>query len=398
MITDPTFKVTADGIAAPTYAEILEYFQAKARAIFGTDINLDADTQDGQMIAIFASALSDVNAQAIAVYNAFNPNTAQGVALDSAVKTNGLARRDATPSQVDLTLTGQVGTTIIDGAAMDANRVKWLLPSRVVIPSGGEITVSAKAETTGAIEASAGTITTIATPTLGWHAVTNRSAAVPGVAVETDIELRARQADSTALPSVSLWEGIIGSLLSLDGVLRVSGIKNDEDSPTPEGVPGHSIAMIVDGGDTQAIGETIFRKKGEGVGTHGDIKVTYLDSYGFPNYLSFSRPKTVRVKCKLKISPGLTYLSTVADEIKARVAEYVNSLAIGDDVGIARVLAAAIKDSQTGIDTRFTVDEIQLGRDDGGLSVASLAIAWAEAAACSTADVEVEVNDERQRY
>lgn len=398
MITDPTFKVTADGIAAPTYAEILEYFQAKARAIFGTDINLDADTQDGQMIAIFASALSDVNAQAIAVYNAFNPNTAQGVALDSAVKTNGLSRRDATPSQVDLTIIGQVGTTITNGAAMDSNRVKWLLPETVVIPSGGEITVSARAETTGAIEASAGTINQIATPTLGWHTVTNRLSAVPGVAVETDIELRARQADSTALPSISLWEGIIGSLLSLDGVLRVSGIKNDEDSPTPEGVPGHSIAMIVDGGDTQTIGETIFRKKGEGVGTFGDVKVTYLDSYGFPNYISFSRPKVVRVKCKLKLSPGLTYLSTVADEIKTRVAEYVNSLTIGDDVGIARVLAAAIKDTQTGIDTRFTVDEIQLGRDDGGLSVASLAIAWNEAAACSTSDVEVEVSDERQRY
>lgn len=398
MIADPTFKVTAEGISAPTYGEVLEYFQSKARSIFGADINIDPDTQDGQLISIFAAALSDVNAQAVSVYSAFNPNTAQGVALDSAVKANGLARRDATPSQVDLTITGQVGTTITNGAAMDANRVKWLLPETVVIPSGGEITVSAKAGTSGAVEASPGTINQIATPTLGWHTVTNRAAAVPGVAVETDMELRTRQADSTALPSVSLWEGIIGSLLSLDGVLRVSGIKNDEDLPTPEGVPGHTIAMIVDGGDAQTIGETIFLKKGEGVGTHGSVEVTYLDTYGFPNTIRFSRPTVVRVKCKLRLAPGLTYLSNVADEIKARVAEYVNSLDIGDDVGIARVLAAAIKDTHTGIDTRFTVEEIQLGRDEGGLSAASLSIAWNEAAACSVVDVEVEVDDERQRY
>lgn len=396
MISDPTFKVSADGIKAPTYSEILEFFQEKARAIFGSDINIDADTQDGQLIAIFAAALSDVNSQAIAVYNAFNPNTAQGVALDSAVKTNGLVRRDATPSQVDLTITGQVGTTITNGAAMDSNRVKWLLPETVVIPSGGEITVSAEAEKTGNIEASPGTITMIATPTLGWHTVTNKSDARPGVAVETDVELRNRQADSTALPSVSLWEGIIGSLLSLDGVLRVSGIKNDEDTPTPEGVPGHSIAMIVDGGDAQTIGETIFLKKGEGCGTHGSTTITFVDTYGFPNTIKFSRPTIVKVRVKVTLKPGQTYLSSVADEIKNRAAEYVNSLAIGDDVGIARVLAAIIKDTETGIDTRFTVEGIQLAKGDGGLSAASVSIAWNEAASCVVEDVEVEVQDGRQ--
>lgn len=397
MITDPTFQVTEEGISAPTYAEVLEYLQEKAKGIFGSDVNLDADTQDGQLIAIFASAISDVNAQAIAVYNAFNPNTAQGVALDSAVKTNGLSRREATPSQVDLTLTGQVGTVITGGAAMDANRVKWLLPDQVVIPSGGTITVTATAEDLGDIEAAAGTITQIATPTLGWHSVTNDAPAVAGVSVETDSELRERQADSTALPSVSLWEGIIGSLLSLDGVLRVSGIKNDEDEPTPEGVPGHSVAMIVDGGDAQTVGETIFLKKGEGVGTYGDVSVTYLDTYGFPNTVRFSRPVVVPIKCKIQVAPGLTYLSTVADEIKARVAEYVNSLAIGDDVGIARVLAAAVKDTTSGIDTRFTVESIAIGRDSDEPSVGSIAIDWNEAASCDTADIEVEVLDDKQR-
>lgn len=396
-MTDPVFKVTADGISAPTYEEVLTYFQDKARSIFGSDINIDADTQDGQLIAIFAAAVSDINAQAVAVYNAFNPHTAQGVALDSAVKTNGLVRHDSTPSQVDLTLTGQVGTIIIDGYALDTSRRKWMLPETVVIPTGGEITVSAHAEEDGDIDAAAETITQIGTPTLGWHTVTNKLAAVPGLAVETDAELRARQADSTALPSVSLWEGIIGSLLSIDGVLRVSGVKNDEDTVSDEGVPGHSIAMIVDGGDAQTIGETIFLKKGEGVGTYGDVSVTYLDTYGFPNTVRFSRPTVVQIKCKIQVAPGLTYLSTVADEIKARVADYVNSLAIGDDVGVARVLAAAVKDTTSGIDTRFTVESIAIGRDSDEPSVGSIEIDWNEAASCDTADVEVEVLDDKQR-
>ena len=41
----------------------------------------------------------------------------------------------------------------------------------------------------------------------------------------------------------------------------MSGIKNDGDTPTTEGVPGHSIAMIVDGGEVADIAKTIFLKK-----------------------------------------------------------------------------------------------------------------------------------------
>ena len=52
MITDPVFQVDADGIKAPTYEQVLDYFKNEARAIFGTDINLDSDTQDGQLLAI----------------------------------------------------------------------------------------------------------------------------------------------------------------------------------------------------------------------------------------------------------------------------------------------------------------------------------------------------------
>ena len=120
MITSPIFRVNAQGIQAPSYAEIFEYFQEQAKTIFGSDINLDADTQDGQLIAIFASAINDVNSQAIATYNQFNPNTAVGVGLDSAIKTNGIQRNVATHSTVDLVLIGQAGATINNGVASDS--------------------------------------------------------------------------------------------------------------------------------------------------------------------------------------------------------------------------------------------------------------------------------------
>ena len=393
MISNPVFTVSENGIQAPSYVEILEYFQSQARNIFGQDVNIDADTQDGQLIAIFALALSDVNAQAIATYNQFNPNTAVGVGLDSAVKTNGITRHTATNSTVDLVLIGQAGTVITNGVATDDNENRWLLPEQVVIPVSGEITVTATAEEVGAIEASPNTITQIGTPTLGWQSVNNPTQATVGVAVETDAELRQRQSRSTELPSVSLWEGIIASLLNLEGVTRVSGVKNDEDATSDEGVPGHTIAMIVDGGDVDEIGKTIFLKKGEGVGTFGKTQTTYIDTYGFPNVIKFSRPTIVNAYVTLTITPSSSYISTVANEIKQRIADYINTLAIGESVNIARVLSSAVKDCTTGVDDRFDVTAIVMGEASGSQTAASIPIEWNEAATCDVENITVNLNE-----
>lgn len=391
-ISDPVFRVTSDGITAPSYDEILDYFQSQARSIFGSDINLDADTQDGQLIAIFSAALHDVNSQAIATYNAFGPKTAIGQALDNAVALNGLKRQQATASQVDLRLIGQAGTVITNGAAIDSFENRWLLPAEVVIPVSGEITVTATAEELGDIEAAANSITRIGTPTLGWQSVTNPNAATVGVAVETDAQLRVRQARSTALPSISLWEGIISSLLNLPGVIRVSGVKNDTNVEDDNGIPGHTIAMIVDGGQVAEIGETIFLKKAEGTGTFGDVETTYIDSYGFPNKVRFSRPTLVEISATLTIVPAANYITTVADEIKARIAEYINGLEIGESVNAARVLTAAIMQCP-GIDDRFSVSALTLGKNGGPQTTASIPIQWNEAAACDFADITIKVQE-----
>lgn len=393
MITDPVFQVSADGITAPAYAEILEYLQAKAQGIFGNDVVLTADSQDGQLLAIFAAALSDVNSQAIAVYNSYNPNTAIGSALDGAVKTNGISRRVATHSTVDLTVVGRAGTVITNGVASDTFEQRWTLPASVTIPLSGQITVTATAEEVGAKQAAAGTVTTIATPTFGWQTVTNALAATPGVAVETDAELREQQAVSTATPSMSLWEGIASSVLTLPGVVAVSGKKNDTGSTDADGIPGHTIALVVEGGDADEIGATIFLKKGEGTGTYGSTTVTYNDSYGFPNTVKFSRPTQVAIGATITITPTLTYVVDADDDIKERIAEYVNSLDIGESVDIMRVLASAIKDTDTGIDTRFDVDSLLLSKNGATPAATSVALTWSEVATCDVSDITVTVNN-----
>ena len=317
--------------------------------------------------------------------------TAKGIALDNAVAVNGVKRQQATASQVDLKIVGQAGTTIINGVATDNFENRWLLPAQVVIPVEGEITVTAEAEELGAIEATPGTITKIGTPTLGWQSVTNPSSATVGVAVETDNQLRERQTKSTALPSVALWDGILASLLNLEGVTRVSGINNDTDQTDSNGIPAHTIAMIVEGGQVDEIGETIFLKKCEGTGTFGDVETTYIDDYGFPNQIRFSRPTIVPIYVTLTIDPAADYISSVAGEIKQRIVDYINSLAIGTSVNISRVLASAIS-SCPGVDTRFDVESIVMGTSAGSQTAASIPIKWNEAAMCELENVTVTVN------
>jgi hypothetical protein len=73
--------VTDAGISAPPYADILLSLQASYRSIFGSDIYIDADSQDGQWLAIIAAAVNDCNAATIAAYNSRSPATAQGAAF-----------------------------------------------------------------------------------------------------------------------------------------------------------------------------------------------------------------------------------------------------------------------------------------------------------------------------
>lgn len=384
------FRVDKDGITAPQFSDILEGLQNKARDIFGQDVNVDPDTQDGQLIAIVAAAIHDVNCQAINTYNAFSPATASGAGLDIAVKTNGIARRSATRSTVDLTVVGRAGTEIRNGYAEDEEGTRWNLPERVYIGLSGETTVTAVANEVGDISAQAGAVHVIGTPTYGWQSVVNAAPAVRGVAVETDSELRKKQTTSTMLPSVSLFESILSSVANLKGVKRVSGRNIDTDHTSAEGIPAHSVAVIVDGGDVNEIARTVFLKKGNGTGTHGDSVVHITDQYGFDNSVRFSRPKNTLVYVKLSIQAEQNYVNGVNAEIKQRVIEYINRTNIGADIRYTRVLANAIK--QRGIiDDRFYVEKIQLKTGSGRYATANLEAQWNEAFYCTPDSVEIEV-------
>lgn len=339
----PTLAPTIDsnGITAPDYAAILQSLIESAQSIFGNDVYLAADSQDGQLLSIFAAAINDTNQASIAVFNSFRPSFAQGAGLSSLVKLTGIRRNIASNSQVDLTIGGTVGTVITDGLAGDASGNQWALPASVVIPPAGVLIVTATAVDPGAIQAPVNTITTILTPTLGWQSVTNDTAASPGAPVESDAALRRRQTQSVALPSLTALAGTVGAVEALTGVTAVTAYENDTGVTDANGLPAHSIALVVTGGDANEIAQAIMLKKTPGTYTHGAVAVNVVDSNGITHIIRFfvPIPQPINVRVQIKALNG--YTSAIGDEIKASVAAYINALPVGQSVFISRIYLPA---------------------------------------------------------
>lgn len=386
----PVCTIDESGILKPDYAAVLAYLEGEFRGIYGQDIYIDPDSQDGQMLAIFARSIDDCNAMTVEVYNSFSPSTARGVGLSSNVKLNGLKRHEATFSTADLLVTGQVGTTIVDGIAQDGDGTQWMLPSPTVIPVTGDITVTAVAREAGARLALPGTIETIGTPTRGWQSVTNLSAAVAGEPVESDAELRRRQSVSTALPSLTVFEGTIGAVASISGVSRYRGYENDTNVTDGDGIPAHSISLVVEGGDAQAIGQAIADKKTPGTGTYGTTAVTVVDNYGVSRVIRFYRPTLVTIKTAITLTALTGYTAAIEASIKQAVVDFLLGLSIGDDVEWAEVFVPANVGLLPGSKT-YKISALTIGKSGGPMGTSDLVIAFNEAASATLADVTITV-------
>lgn len=387
-ITTVAPVVDASGITAPTYNDVLTYLQGQYQTIFGADVYIAPDSQDGQWIAILATAITDCNATAIAIYRSFSPSTASGDALHSNVKINGITVNQATNSTVDVAIGGTVGTTITNGQVRDTANNLWNLPASVTIPSEGTITVTATAAQVGAIRADIGTVNQIATPTRGWQTVTNAAIAVAGDDIETDAELRARQKTSVALPSQTVLDGMIGAVANVPGVTRVVGLENDTNVTDTNGIPAYNTAFVVEGGDVTAIATAMALKKTLGSPTFGTTSVTITNVYGQPQVIKLSRPSDTPITAVItgKALPG--YNSTIGAACVAALIAYINTIPIGGGSAKAVEWGDAI-DAVKNVpgSSTFSLTSLTLKRASGSAAQADVPLAFNETASATTGTV-----------
>ena len=380
-ITDLVF-IDDTGYHFSDYPSFLAWLQGKYQSIYGADVYLEADSQDGQFLAILAKAFYDVAALGASTYNSFSPSTAQGIGLSRVVKINGLTRQAATNSTVDVTLTGTAGTVITNGIVQDILNQKWNLPTTVIIHSSGEVTVTATAQNPGAVTAESGTVTKIFTPTLGWQSVTNATAASIGQPAETDSALRQRQKISTSNPSLTVFDGTIGALENVTGVTDVQGYENDSGSTDGNGIPGHTICCVVDGGDVTEICQTIQIHKTPGVGTYGTTSEVVTDPKGMPLQINFFRPGKPEIGVEITLAVNDGWTSDYEAQIAAAVSSAINGNGIGNDVILTKLFAPAYLIGTPAYQT-FDITLLRLKKDSGSFAAANVDILFNELAVCN---------------
>lgn len=380
--------ITQEGIGAPDFQTILELWKTIFRCIYGDDIYIEPDSKDGVLLSMIAWAIHGCNNATIAAYNSFSPLTGMGEGLSRNVKINGIVRKAATNSTVDVLLTGKVGTVIKNGQVRDLAGNLWSLPSIVSLDLHGRATVTAVCQHPGAVSALVGDIVDIATPTLGWQSVVNLSAAAEGQAVETDAELRLRQIQSVALPSKTVIEGLQGALANLPGVARLRVFDNDTDAEDEKGIPPHSLAVVVDGGDSTAVARTIALKKTPGVPTYGTTTENVTDSYGNSKPIHFYRPTTVPVFVEIKLKPLVGYTTEIGNGIKESLREYINVLDIGETLFLSRLYSSASLDNKDGGNT-YDILSLEIGRSASALATENIVVAFNELATSSVVNINV---------
>jgi uncharacterized phage protein gp47/JayE len=366
-------SVDSTGVTIPSYTDIVNSLVASAQSIYGSDIYLGNDSQDYQMISAFAAMVNDSNLLLQAVYNTRSPATALGAGLDAVVAINGISRLAASPSTASMTLNGTANTTITGGLVQDANGNNWSLPSPTIIGSNGTVTVTATCQTSGAISAPAGTITTIVTPTLGWASVTNATAATVGTAQETDSQLRSRQAISTAQPSQTVLEGLEGALASLADIAEFQVYENATNTTNTIGIPANSISVVVEGGTPQEIGNAIWSRKTPGCGTFGTSTVAVTDQYGVVTPINYFAVSYTQIMVAYTVEQLTNYTTDTTAAIQAAAAAYVTGLPIGGELYLSGLWGAALGVNSNPSSPTFSVVNVQAAVNLGAELTSALA-------------------------
>ena len=363
-----TPKIDATGYHYPSYQDILDDLISQVQAIYGSGIYLGSDSQDYQMISIFAQKIYDAYQAVELAYNSHSPVTAIGAALDDIVAINGIKRAQGTKSVATLTLSGIEGTVVTNGIVSDVAGVLWDLPETVTIGSGGTATAQATCRQTGVYTAAPNTITRIMTPTIGWVSVTNSASAVTGTFVEADSSLRARQATSVAMPSQTILTGLRGALLALDCVNQCIVYENDTNStlvsPDPlAGLPAHSICCVVDydtnaatvADDKVAIATTILNYKSCGCGTWGGTSQTVTDSMGQSYTIYFQGMSKSLESINITITPLDGYSQAYIEKIQLEVMNLLDTFTAGQTLTSAMISAVAMNANEDLSKPAFTV-------------------------------------------
>lgn len=303
----------ATGLTVKTRDEIVAELETGLRGIYGQDINLDQNSPDGQIVGIIAQQAVDIRELAVQINNGFNPDKAMGRSLDERTTINNIERAGATFTTINITLTCDrtVNLQGLDDSFSDINGTGYTVQDNAgtqfilidtVTLIAGTYTLLFRAKNIGRVETIIGTITNPVTVVIGVTAINNPTAAVSiGQNEETDAQLRTRRSRSVSISSNGYLNGLLGLILSLDGVIDAKLYENYSNVTDSNGIPPHCTWLIADGGSNADIGSSIYERKSYGCDMKGDVEVNIITASNSLFVAKFDRPTSENIYIKFEI-------------------------------------------------------------------------------------------------
>lgn len=239
------------------------------------------------------------------------------------------------------------------GAAIVNNLVTWQYLGDGI----GYVHVPFQAEQYGPIGVATGSLSDISTPVSGWNTVTNLKIGVGGALVEKDSALRARRDQQLAAPGNTTTDAIRANILEVNAgsedpdhapPTTVTVFNNDTDYTDANGVPPHSIEILVQDGTTADIAQAIWDSVGGGTRTYGSRSDVVLDSAGNSQVVNWTRPTEVPIwlymtgRYDASQWPANSQI-LVAETIKSAVLTYTADFPIARDVRTSPLNGAAMR-------------------------------------------------------
>lgn len=373
--------LTSAGLELPLVETLVAAIEARQRVALGAGLATGPQSVVGQLNGVVAAELRDVRELVSDVYDSLDPDLATGAALDRLCALTGTTRLAASASIVTVSVTLSAGATVAPGdlvlSVVGSAESTFENRDEISNPEVTEEVVSAVfvATTTGAIEAPAGSLTVISQPAAGVVSATNPADAVPGRERETDAELRARRERELFRPGASTVDAITVDVGDADdAIVQVRVFENVTDETDGDGLPPHSIEVLVYDGTSDGsavtdavIAQAVWESKPAGIRSFGSITEDATDANGETRSVQFSRPTPVELYVELELEVSDDWVEADDEaEIADRVIEFGRELGTGDAVVLSRLIAYVLRPDSTpdaGAESRI-VDLVSVKVDD----------------------------------
>lgn len=347
--------ISSTGLQVKTAVEIIGEITAALQAIYGSDINVDQNSPDGQLINIFTQVLIDQLELLVTVYDSFDPASVFGVLCDQRFALNGLSRQEGTYTIQPVSVTSDRALNIygLDDVDLDPSLElftveddagnRFVLVNTHSFVGAATASLDFRAAEIGQVQTVPNTITNVVTVTLGITGVNNPlPATTVGENEETDAEFKIRHARSFNLAATGPADAVEAAILAVPAVSDAFVAENDTNG-TVATIPAHSIWCIVDGGTDADIGQAIYAKKAPGCGMKGSEVVSISRPNGTTFDAKFDRPIAEDLYIEFTIVPRRTGVTFDTDALKAAlVAALTFKIAQSADVGAVMVAMLTI--------------------------------------------------------